>query len=146
LDYKDRYLFDGMFRYDGSSLFGRDARWNSYYRLSGAYRLSQDLTIPGVSELKIRAAYGTAGIRPGFDWQYQIFSLSQGIATKSQNGNTALKPSKTTEAEVGLNIEFLKKFTFEGTLHSFTTDHLHLIPFLSGGYISSKCWQIGSRP
>ncbi len=143
LDYKDRYLFDGMFRYDGSSLFGPDARFNSYYRLSAAYRLSQDVTIPGVSELKIRAAYGTAGIRPGFDWQYQIFSLSQGIATKSQNGNTALKPSKTTETEVGLNVEFLKKFTFEGTFaHSLTTDqflNVPLIPFLSGGYSSQ--WQ-----
>lgn len=143
LDYKDRYLFDGMFRYDGSSLFGPDARWNSYYRLSGAYRLTQDVTIPGVSELKIRAAYGTAGIRPGFDWQYQIFSLSQGIATKTQNGNRALKPSKTTETEFGLNIEFLKKFTFEGTYaHSVTTDQfldVHLIAFLSGGY--ERQWQ-----
>jgi TonB-linked SusC/RagA family outer membrane protein len=71
LDYKDRYLFDGMFRYDGSSLFGPDARWNPYYRLSGAYRVTQDFAIPGVSELKVRVAHGTAGIRPGFDWQYR---------------------------------------------------------------------------
>ena len=140
LDYKDRYLLDGMFRYDGSSLFGSDARWNPYYRVSGAYRISQDFTIPGIDELKIRAAHGTAGIRPGFDWQYEVYSLSNGITSPSQKGNTLLKPSKTTETEIGLDVNFLKKFTFEAT-YSFsnTTDqflNVPLIPFLNDGYSS----------
>ncbi|MCD8540965.1 MAG: SusC/RagA family TonB-linked outer membrane protein [Leadbetterella sp.] len=72
LDWKDKYLFDGMFRRDGSSLFGPESRWNSYYRVSGAYRISEDVAINGIDELKIRAAHGTAGIRPGgFNWQYE---------------------------------------------------------------------------
>jgi TonB-linked SusC/RagA family outer membrane protein len=143
LDYKGRYLFDGMFRYDGSSLFGPDARWNPYYRLSGAYRISEDVTLPGIDELKVRVAYGTAGIRPNFDWQYQRFNLSQGNATKAQDGNRGLKPSQTAETEFGLNVDFLKRFSFEGTYaHSTTTDqflNVQLIPFLSGGY--SNRWQ-----
>ncbi|MGK6351290.1 SusC/RagA family TonB-linked outer membrane protein [Parapedobacter sp. DT-150] len=143
LDYKDRYLFDGMFRYDGSSLFGPDARWNPYYRLSGAYRISQDVTIPGIDELKVRAAYGTAGIRPGFSWQYEIYSLNQGVATKAQTGNTFLKPSQTAETEFGLNVDFLRKFSFEGTYaQSVTTDqfiNVPLIGFLNGGYTNQ--WQ-----
>lgn len=143
LDYKDRYLFDGMFRYDGSSLFGPDARWNPYYRLSGAYRVSQDVTLPGIDEMKVRVAYGTAGIRPDFSWQYQIFNLSQGNATKAQDGNRLLKPSQTAETEFGLNVDFLKKFSFEGTYaQSTTTDqflNVQLIPFLNGGY--SNRWQ-----
>ena len=143
LDYKDRYLLDGMFRYDGSSLFGSDARWNPYYRVSGAYRISKDVTIPGIQELKIRAAHGTAGIRPGFDWQYEVYSLSNGIASPSQKGNSLLKPSKTSETEIGLDVNFLKKFTFEAT-YSFsnTTDqflNVPLIPFLNDGYNSQ--WQ-----
>ena len=136
LDYKDRYLLDGMFRYDGSSLFGSDVRWNPYYRVSGAYRISKDVTIPGIDELKIRAAHGTAGIRPGFDWQYEYYTLSNGVTTKSQVGNTKLKPSKTTETEIGLDVNFLKKFSFEAT-YSFsnTTDEFlnkDLITFLFG--------------
>jgi hypothetical protein len=138
LDYKDRYLFDGMFRYDGSSLFGPDSRYNPYYRVSAAYRVSQDFQIPGINELKVRMAYGTAGIRPGFDWQYQVFSLSSGVANKQQNGNTALKPSTTAETEFGLNVDFLEKFNFEAVFaRSLTTDqflNVQLIPFLSGGY------------
>ncbi|MCF6333057.1 MAG: SusC/RagA family TonB-linked outer membrane protein, partial [Draconibacterium sp.] len=33
LDYKDKYIFDGMYRYDGSSLFGENERWQPYYRV-----------------------------------------------------------------------------------------------------------------
>lgn len=144
LDYKGKYLFDGMFRYDGSSLFGPDARWNPYYRLSGAYRISQDVSIQGIDELKIRAAYGTAGIRPGFDWQYEVLNWTGlGSAAKSQRGNTFLKPSTTAEAEIGLNVDFLKKFTFEGTYAHSTTKNqflnINLIPFISGGWKSQ--WQ-----
>ncbi|MBN8876430.1 MAG: SusC/RagA family TonB-linked outer membrane protein [Sphingobacteriales bacterium] len=144
LDYKDRYLFDGMFRYDGSSLFGPDSRWNSYFRLSGAYRISKDISIPGIDELKVRGAYGTAGIRPGFDWQYEVFSWTAlGVAAASQKGNTKLKPSNTAETEVGLNVDFLKRFSFEGTYaHSVTTDqflNVQLIPFLNNGF--SQQWQ-----
>ncbi|RYX99920.1 TonB-dependent receptor, partial [bacterium] len=138
LDFKDRYLFDGMFRYDGSSLFGSEARWNPYYRLSGAYRISKDVTIPGIDELKVRAAYGTAGIRPGFAWQYETYNLSSGNTSPSQKGNTNLKPSKTAETEIGLNVDFLKKFSFEAVYaKSKTTDqfiNVPLIAFLNDGY------------
>ena len=140
LDYKDKILFDGMYRYDGSSLFGSGARWNPYFRLSGGYRISQDIQIPGINELKIRAAYGTAGIRPDFNWQYETYSLSNGVTSPSQRGNTLLKPSQTAETEIGLNVTFLKNFTFEGVYaQSKTTDqflNVPLIPFLNDGYNS----------
>lgn len=143
LDYKDKILFDGMGRYDGSSLFGEDERWAPYYRISGAYRISQDLPINGIDELKIRAAYGTAGLRPGFSWQYETYSINNGVTTPSQKGNKALKPSNTAELEFGLNVEFLRKFYFEGTYaRSRTTDqflNVPLIPFLNDGFPSQ--WQ-----
>ena len=132
LDYKDRYLLDGMFRYDKSSLFGSDARSNPYYRISGAYRISKDVTIPGIDELKIRAAHGTAGIRPGYNWQYFVYSLSNGQASPSQRGNTLLKPSKTTENEFGLTVNFLRKFKFDATYaQSKTTDQFLNLPLFA---------------
>jgi len=143
LDYRGKYLLDGMFRYDGSSLFGEDERWHPYYRVSGAYRISQDLSINGIEELKVRAAYGTAGIRPGFDWQYETYSINNGVTSPSQKGNKKLKPSNTTELEFGLNVEFLRKFYFEATYaRSHTTDqflNVPLIPFLNDGFPSQ--WQ-----
>ncbi len=138
LDYKDKFLLDGMFRYDGSSLFGSAERWNPYFRVSGAYRISQDITIPGIDELKVRAAYGTAGIRPGFSWQYETFTLNNGSASAVQKGNVNLKPSKTAETEVGLNIDFLKNYTFEAVYAQSTTDdqflNVPLLGFLNNGF------------
>ncbi|MFA5649276.1 MAG: SusC/RagA family TonB-linked outer membrane protein [Bacteroidales bacterium] len=114
-DIKDRYIFSVLFRYDGSSLFGENNRWNPYYRASGAYRFSEDVDIPGIQELKIRGAYGTSGQRPGFSYQYETYSLYQGNPTLQTLGNKDLKPSETSELEVGLNIEFLNAFTLEAT-------------------------------
>lgn len=154
LDYKDRYLIDGMFRYDGSSLFGADARWNPYYRVSAAYRLSQDFKIPGVDEFKIRGAYGVAGIRPGYNWQYFYYTLNNGVASAQQKGNPLLKPSKTKETEIGLNINFLKKFRFDGAFANSTTvdqfENIDVFPitnqgnsnsYINGGTINTKTFE-----
>lgn len=138
VDFKDKLLFDGMFRYDGSSLFGSQERWNPYFRVSGAYRISQDITIPGIDELKVRAAYGTAGIRPSFAWQYETFTLNNGSASAVQKGNENLKPSKTAETEVGLNVDFLKNFSFEAVYAQSVTDdqflNVPLLGFLNNGF------------
>ena len=143
LDYKDKLLLDAMFRYDGSSLFGEDEKWHSYYRVSAGYRISQDYQIPGIDELKIRAAHGTAGLRPDFSWQYETYSLFGGIAIPNTRGNKKLRPSKTQETEIGLNAEFLKKFYLEATYaQSRTTDQfldVPLIPFLNDGFTNQ--WQ-----
>jgi len=122
LSWKDRYLFSGLFRMDGSSLFGANERWNPYYRLSMGYRISKDVHIPGVDELKVRASYGTSGQRPGFSYQYETWSISNGILKKSTLGNKNLKPSETEELEFGLNVDFLKMFSFEA-IYSTSTTH-----------------------
>lgn len=112
--YKDRYIFDGLYRKDGSSLFGENERWNDYFRVSGAYRITEDITIPGVQELKISAAHGTAGQRPGFTWQYEMTSLSQGnLSTNRIKGNPDLKPSKTAETEFALSTQFLNRISLD---------------------------------
>jgi TonB-linked SusC/RagA family outer membrane protein len=154
VDYKDKYIFDGMVRYDGSSLFGTDARWNPYYRVSGAYRITEDIKIPGIQELKLRAAFGTAGQRPGFSDQYEIVPISNGItSSKYQAGNSLLKPSLSKELEFGLNIEFLHRFSFELVRSEInTTDQILAVPLAvhlggwsyqvrNAGSLNSKVWE-----
>lgn len=112
--YKDRYIFDGLVRRDGSSLFGENEKWNNYYRVSAAYRISQDFEIPGVQELKVNVAKGTSGQRPGFFWQYEQTAISGGVlSTNRVKGNPDLRPSLTTETEIGLTAEFLNRFSLE---------------------------------
>ncbi len=112
-DYKGRYLFSALFRKDGSSLFGENKRWNDYYRLSAAYRISEDFKIKGVDELKIRAAYGTAGQRPAFSNQYETWSISNGAVNKSTFGNKDLEPSESKELELALDAYFVNRIDFQ---------------------------------
>ncbi len=113
VDYKSKYIGSFLYRYDGASQFGENERWNPYFRASGAYRITEDFPINGISELKIRAAYGTSGNRPPWYAQYETFNIEGGTPVKNQLGNKNLKPSTIVERELGLNMEFLKKFEFE---------------------------------
>ena len=144
LDYMDRYILDAMYRIDGSSLFGENHRWNEYYRVSGAYRISQDFEIPGISEFKVHAAYGTAGQRPGFNWQYDYIGLSTGsLSTNRVKANPDLLPSTTKEFEIGTNIEFLDRFSFEGVYaRAKTEDQFMLVDIFSPvNEGANKQWQ-----
>jgi TonB-linked SusC/RagA family outer membrane protein len=142
-DIKDRYLFSGLYRRDGSSLFGADNRWADFYRISGAYRISEDFQIPGIQELKIRAAQGTAGLRPGYTYQYETYSLGGGSLGKANLGNSSLKPAVLTELEYGINVAFLDRFDLE-LVHADreTEDAFLLVPLslaASGGFANQ--WQ-----
>ena len=112
-DIRDRYLLDFLIRNDGSSLFGPGNRRESFYRVSGAWRVSEDFSIPGVQEFKIRAAQGTAGLRPGFANQYETYSVNGGQISKLQQGNRLLKPAIQTETEFGINTSFGNRFDLE---------------------------------
>ena len=141
LDYKDKILFDGMYRYDQSSLFGVNERARGYYRVSGGYRISEDVEIPGIQELKIRSAYGTAGIRPAFYYQYQIFNWAGSKANEWQSGNKNLKPSNTAEFEVALNARFLERFNFEAIYaNALTTDQFLRQPLVSAVFGFNNQW------
>jgi TonB-linked SusC/RagA family outer membrane protein len=113
LDYKDKYIFDALIRQDGVSLFGGRERWQTFYRVSGAWRLTQDFDIPGFRELKLRASYGVAGLRPPFAAQYEVVGLSNGVITSPVTiGNQDLKSSFSNELEVGVDADFLDRFNF----------------------------------
>jgi len=146
-NYGDRYLLQLVGRRDGSSLFGSANRWANYYGISGAWRISQDFHIPGFQDLKIRTARGTAGLRPGFEYQYETYSVSAGTISKATVGNKELKPAKQTENEVGLNASFLDRFDLEVVKSDRHTEGAFLkVPLSlaqSGGFTSQ--WQNAAR-
>tara|TARA_R110002072_G_scaffold21063_2_gene75662 strand:- start:1246 stop:4335 length:3090 start_codon:yes stop_codon:yes gene_type:complete len=131
--YKDRYIFDALFRRDGSSLFGVNQKWNNYYRASAAYRITKDIEIPGVQELKLNIARGTSGQRPGFNWQYEQTAISGGsLSTNRIKGNPDLKPSLTTENEIGLNAQFLDRFSLEAAYsNQISSDQFMIVSLFS---------------
>jgi TonB-linked SusC/RagA family outer membrane protein len=135
-DFKDRYILDGLVRRDESSLFGSQNRGATYQRLSFAWRLSQDFHIKGVDEFKLRASYGTAGLRPQFDAQYEVFQVVGGSPQKVTLGNPLLKPAYSREQEFGFNMNFLRDFTLDYSYsNKVTSDQIMLVPVSAGtGY------------
>ena len=111
LDYKDRYILDGLYRSDNVSLFGPKVRTQEFFRVSGAYRISKDLDIDQINELKFRASYGTAGLRPPFGAWQDNFSLNNGIATANVVGNPDLGGYVSKEFETGVDFRVFDRIT-----------------------------------
>lgn len=63
-DFKEKYIAEFSFRYDGNTLFPEHKRWGFFPSFSAAWRISEESFMSDVSwinELKIRASYGTTG-------------------------------------------------------------------------------------
>ena len=135
-DIRDRYILDGLVRRDESSLFGVKQRAATYVRASAAWRFTEDFHIPGLDEGKLRFSYGTAGLRPPFDAQYEVFAVSGGSPSKVTLGNPNLRPAKSKETETGFNLNFLKNYSLEYSYSKKnTSDQILLVPVSSGtGY------------
>jgi TonB-linked SusC/RagA family outer membrane protein len=142
-DINDRYVLDGLVRRDGSSLFGNESRWATYYRASAAWRVTQDVHIPGVEEMRLRASYGTAGLRPLFDYQYEILAVNSAGFTPDVLGNPLLKPARSAEVELGTNLEFgaAGRYTLEYTYASKTTSDQILLVDLPAVAGFKRQWQ-----
>jgi TonB-linked SusC/RagA family outer membrane protein len=140
---RDRYTLDGLVRRDGSSLFGPGNRWATYYRVSGAWRVTQDMHVPGVEEWKLRASYGTAGLRPNYSDQYEILSVNASGFVPLVLGNPLLKPARSAELEAGTDIDFAggrlsAEYTFS---RKNTTDQLLLVDLPAVAGFRQGQWQ-----
>ena len=144
-DIKDRYVLDGLIRQDKSSLFGADARTATYQRLSAAWRVTEDFSIPGVDELKLRAGHGTAGLRPPFTAQYETFAIVGGTPEPVNLGNKKLKPAFSKETEVGFNLNFLTNYSVEYSYSmKTTTDQIIRVPMSAASGYQTQWQNAGS--
>lgn len=64
-NYKERYLFEASLRYDGSSRYKEELRWNWFPTVSVGWNLARESFMEGSSDwlqmLKIRGSYGELG-------------------------------------------------------------------------------------
>jgi TonB-linked SusC/RagA family outer membrane protein len=143
LDYKGKYILDGLVRRDGSSLFGPDERWATYFRGSAAWRIAQEdwFNVGFIDEFKLRFSLGTAGGRPRFSAQYETFDVGSGRITPTNLGNKALKPEFSTEREAGVNLVMFEKIGIDYTYAwQDTEDQLLPVPQASFAGFQSQ-WQ-----
>lgn len=68
-DYKGRYLLDANLRYDGSSKFQPENRWQFFWGMMGAWRLTEEKFMQPltsfIDNLKLRFSYGMLGNQSG---------------------------------------------------------------------------------
>lgn len=143
-DYKGKYILDGLVRRDGSSLFGPEQRWHTYYRASGAWRMAEEAWWPfeDVNEFKLRYSVGTAGGRPSFADRFETYTFGEaGALEKSTLGNRFLKPERAREQEFGLDMIFNDRISVQlSHARVLTEDQLILIPLPAAFGFSSQ-WQ-----
>ena len=158
LDIKDRYIIDALIRRDGSSLFGADQRWHTYYRGAIAWRVSQESFFAGardyLSELKLRYSIGTAGGRPRFTAQYETYAVGDGgVIQPLSLGNRDLKPEFTIEQEAGIDLVAFNRFNLGVTYaRAETRDQILQVPlpaytgfedrWMNAGTLLSKTWEV----
>ena len=143
LDYKDRYILDATYRYDGSSLFGEGNRWAPFGRVSGVWRVSEEpfWTMNVLNDFRLRASRGTAGSTPRFIAQYEVYNVSATGITLGQAGNSKLKPETTTEYEFGTDFTLMNRLGVELTnARSRTRDQILLVNTPSSLGFSTQ-WQ-----
>ena len=144
IDYADRYIADFFIRRDGSSLFGSEERWQTYFRASGAWRLSEEAWWPArntLTEFKLRGSIGTAGGRPRFEAQYETLELDNGTLTKATLGNAFLKPELQTETELGLDVAIRDRVFVELVYADTKVEDLLLAVPLAGYFGFASQWR-----
>ena len=113
--YDDKIFLDVLGRIDQSSRYGADVQSAFFPRASLAYRLTQDVNLGALNELKFRVAWGRAGSLPGFNAKNSIASVTSTGISINQLENTNLARSYTDELEVGIDGQLWNRINFSLT-------------------------------
>ncbi|MDR2118702.1 MAG: TonB-dependent receptor [Tannerellaceae bacterium] len=126
--YSDKYNLSGSLRTDGSSIFGADTKWGTFWSAGASWRLKQEdflKDIESVDNLKLRLSYGTSGNKSGLErlsndlvryaslglWTISsdyLYGNNAG-AGHTQLANALLSWEKQAMFNVGLDFSFLNR-------------------------------------
>lgn len=138
--YKDRYFITGAGRFDASSVFGADERWQFFPKLSGSYVVSEEGFWKNsslnniINSFKLRGSIGTSGGQTAigaFD-RFNIFNPASvngrsALVPSTQQGALDVKPERQQEIEFGFDASlFDDRAAIEFTWYDQHTDDLLL--------------------
>jgi TonB-linked SusC/RagA family outer membrane protein len=129
IGWRDLLYLDLSGRTDQNSAFGRSAGNTFYPRAGLSYVVSEESwfpKLPALSRLRLRAAYGKAGVQPSTIAALQFLGAAAFPAGAGADepglrlasiGNQTLRPEVTTEVEGGVDLGLLgDRLTIEATL------------------------------
>jgi TonB-linked SusC/RagA family outer membrane protein len=117
-DLSDKYHLSLSLRRDGSSRFADSVRWGTFYSVGGAWSIIKENFLSGIrqlSDLKLRASYGTTGNQflsgyfpylGGYAAGANIAGYSGSIISSATNGNLTWETNK--ELDLGVDFGVLK--------------------------------------
>ncbi len=146
--FKQKYLFEANFRYDGSSHFHTDTRWGVFPSFSAAWRLSEENFIkdlvPDLQNLKLRVSWGQLGnniTKRGDKVDHYAYQAVYGTVGYSFGGaqmaglrpsiiaNPALEWETTTMTNIGLDFTTLNsRLSAELDFYNKVTDGILTTP------------------
>ncbi|MBC3785448.1 SusC/RagA family TonB-linked outer membrane protein [Spirosoma utsteinense] len=159
-EYDGRYLLSASIRRDGSSKFAPGNKWGNFPSASVGWRVSEEpfiKNVPSISELKLRASYGSMGFNGigDYDWQVAVAQNTNAIIGSGRTqgfyfdrlGNTALKWEITKMSNVGVDLGlFNNSITMTAEYFIRNTDGLILpqpiAPYI--GYSQSPVVNVGN--
>lgn len=155
-NFDEKYYLDASYRTDGSSLFGMNNRWASFFSVGAMWNMKREdflADVDWLSDLRVKASYGTTG-NSAFegDPYYPALGL---IGTGNYNGNQYFAISsvqnddltweKQKTLNIGLNSRFFNRLSVDFDFYNkVTTDMLMTIPFSYTTGHSSGWGNIGS--
>ena len=115
-DFKGKYLLGLSLRRDGSSRFGQDNRFGTFWAISGGWVFSDETFLSPIwlSFGKIRASYGTTGNdQIGTFESISRWTTVQGYGgvpglAETRPGNPDLGWEETTKLDIGMELAFFK--------------------------------------
>lgn len=126
-NYAEKYMASASFRTDGSTNFGKDKRYGTFYSISGSWLASKEPFMQNqnvLSNLKFRISYGTSGKEAGMDYlNYTLYTTTNTTfdyyrnhpvyqstygAELNQLGNDQLSWETAHNLNIGVDLGFLK--------------------------------------
>lgn len=140
--YSDKYMAQFSYRMDGSSRFGKENRYGSFFTIGGGWSVhNEDFLADSeiVDQLKLRASFGSIGNTPGGgNYGYlSVYSLDthyngKPAAFPARLGNPELTWEKCYETNVGVDARLFDRVSFSAEYyHKNTSDLLYLVPLTS---------------
>ncbi|WEK17650.1 MAG: TonB-dependent receptor [Candidatus Pedobacter colombiensis] len=145
-NYKEKYLLEGNFRYDGSSRFPTGNKWGFFPSASAGWRLSQEdflKPVKWVDNLKLRGSWGQVGnqnINRALNGEQMPYpyeevlnpvsyniggSLQQGV-TQTDLINRNITWETTTITDIGLDFSLFKGSLF-GTIDVYSKNTTNIL-------------------
>lgn len=166
-NFREKYLLEGNFRYDGSSRFAPGNRWGFFPSVSAGWRLTEEAflsSVRDIANIKIRGSWGKLGNQNigAFSYTSNVtnspnnygFNNSGVVGAYFSSSNADIKWETSTMVDIGAEIDALQgRLSFSFDYFNKRTEDILLditvpgtygaaAPIVNAAVVDNKGWEI----